>query len=117
MSNILLFLDMLSKHVRFYPETGLHVKDLSMQKVKTWNRSLDFIMLIINHINNVYFLFQSSPWKSAAKRSLCDNLLIHECGAPGTTFHHPVSDKIRLHSEIHPYGNNQAQTVLCFQAG
>jgi len=31
---------MLSKHVHFYPEIGFHVKDLSIQKVKTWNRSI-----------------------------------------------------------------------------
>jgi len=35
MSNILVFLDMSSKHVHFYPEIGVHIKDRSLQKVET----------------------------------------------------------------------------------
>jgi hypothetical protein len=39
MSNILIFMDMLLKHVHFYAEIRFHIKALSRQKVKTWNRS------------------------------------------------------------------------------
>jgi hypothetical protein len=35
MSNILVFLDTLSKRVHFYPEIGFHIKDRSRQKVET----------------------------------------------------------------------------------
>ena len=56
MSNILIFLDMSTKHVHLYPKIGFHIKDLSIQKVKTWNRSLNYIILIINHIINIWLL-------------------------------------------------------------
>ncbi len=85
---------------------------------------------------NLLTLFQPAFWKSAAKRSLCGNLLTlfqpasgsppqsavfaaifsPLSPAPGTRFHHLVSDKIRLHLEIHPYGNTRDQLVLYFQA-
>lgn len=35
MSNILIFLDMSSKHVHFYSEIEFHIKDLTRQKAKT----------------------------------------------------------------------------------
>ncbi len=38
MSNILIFLDMLSKHVHFYSEIEFHIKDLTRQKAKSRNR-------------------------------------------------------------------------------
>jgi hypothetical protein len=40
MSNISIKMDMLSKHVHFYPGTGFHIKDQSIQKIETWNKSL-----------------------------------------------------------------------------
>jgi len=56
MSNILIFLDMAVKHVHLYPYRGFSYQRSELQKVKTWNRSLDFIMLIINRIKNTKLL-------------------------------------------------------------
>jgi hypothetical protein len=40
MSNNLIFLDMWSGHVHFYPETGFRINDRSRQKVETQNKYL-----------------------------------------------------------------------------
>jgi hypothetical protein len=52
MSNILIFLDMPSKHVHFYSEIEFHIKDLTRQKAKSRIDGLNSIILITNHIQN-----------------------------------------------------------------
>lgn len=52
MSNILIILDMSSKHVHFYSEIEFHIKDLTRQKAKSRIDGLNSIILINNHIQN-----------------------------------------------------------------
>lgn len=50
MSNILIFLDTLSKHVHSYSEIEFHIKDLTRQKAKSRIDGLISIIQITNHI-------------------------------------------------------------------